>query len=248
VGIIIHGRERLVTGYAEKREAAPVVALLDNFEGAETSTAHGEMTESVLLGTGLHDADVQRYRCGVDNPVPVEMILQAPAEKIGGALRAHVGLAGALLLKATSADLRQVLSEQPTVKVISQSQSQSAVRVAQPFYEAAVKDADFRARLGQALGVGADADLIRVGDQLFHVAETFLRDEEAVKDAKKEFLELQRVAEERGMVHVVAAGNLGEFGAELERKGHQLSPSAFRSIFVTDHSTVVGSLDENGAS
>jgi len=247
MGLIIKGQEMLRTGYAEKRESAPKVALLDNFENTQTSTSHGEMTESVLLGYGkLEDADVQRFYCGNGNPVPAEAVLQAPVEKLGGTLRAHVALSGALLLKATAENLRQIAQEQPEIRVISQSQSQSPVRVAQPFYEAAAKNPEFRQRLGKALGLGPEAGLIEVASELFAVSEKFLRDQEAVKEARKEYLLAQKQLHERGVVHLLAAGNLGEFASELEAKGVQFSPSAFRSLLVSDFSTVVGSLDESG--
>ncbi|MBT9584686.1 S8 family serine peptidase [bacterium] len=245
--MIIKGQEMLRTGYAEKREAAPKVALLDNFENTENSTAHGEMTESVLLGYGqLQDGDVQRYHCGNGNPIPAEAVLQAPAEKLGGTLRAHVALSGALLLKATTENLRQIAAEQPDVKVISQSQSQSPVRVAQPFYEAAAQDPQFRERLGKALGLPPQASLLEVAEQLFITSEKFLRDEDAVKEARAEYLQAERALNERGVIHLLAAGNLGEFSAQLEAKGVQFSPSAFRSVLTSDYSTVVGSLDEQG--
>lgn len=247
MGLKIHGQEMLRTGYAEKREASPRVALLDNFENVETSTAHGEMTESVLFGSGeLKDVDVQRYHCGNGNPVPVEAVLQAPVEKLGGTLRAHVALSAALLLRATTENLRQIASEQPYVRVISQSQSQSAVRAAQPFFEAAGKDADFRQRLGKALGLPPEASLIEVTEQLFSVTEKFMRDETAVKEARADYLQVARQLNERGVVHLLAAGNLGEFVSSLESKGCQFSPSACRSVLVSDFTTVVGSLDENG--
>lgn len=248
MGLQIKGQEMLRTGYAEKREARPKVALLDNFENADTSTAHGEMTESVLLTAGnLQDADVQRYHCGNGTPVPVEAVLQAPVEKLGGTLRAHVAISGALLLKATTENLRQIASEQPSVQVISQSQSQNPVRVALPFHQAASEDPEFRARLGKALGLPEGASLLEVSEQLFITSEKFLRDEEAVKEARQEYLQAARVLHDRGVVHLLPAGNLGELASDLERKGVQLSPSAFRSILTSDFTTVVGSLDEQGA-
>jgi hypothetical protein len=247
MGLIIKGQEMLRTGYAEKRESAPRVALLDNFENADSTTAHGEMTESVLLGYGkLEDADIQNFYCGNANPVPQEAVLQAPVEKLGGTLRAHVALSGALLLKATAENLRQIAREQPDIRVISQSQSQSPVRVAQPFYEAAAQDPEFRQRLGSALGLGPEASLMEVATELFTASERFLRDQEAVKEARKEYLQAQKQLHDRGVVHLLAAGNLGEFATQLEAKGVQFSPSAFRSLLVSDFSTVVGSLDESG--
>jgi hypothetical protein len=247
MGLKIKGQEMLRSGYAEKREAAPKVALLDNFDNADTATAHGEMTESVLLGYGqLQDSDVQRYHCGNFNPFPPEAVLQAPVEKLGGTLRAHVALSGALLLRATTENLLQIAAEQPEIRVISQSQSQSPVRVAQPFYEAAAQDPQFRERLGQALGLPPQSSLLEVAEQLFVTSEKFLRDEEAVQEARADYLRAGRQLHERGVVHLLAAGNLGDFSAELEAKGVQFSPSAFRSLLVSDYSTVVGSLDEQG--
>lgn len=244
---MIHGREMLFTGYAEKREAAPKVALLDNFMEAETSTAHGETTESVLLHQGgLSDADIQRYQSVTGHPIPVEAVLQAPTEKLGGTLRAHVAIAGALLLKATAENLRQIQREQPSIEVISQSQSQSPVRVAQPFYEAASQDPEFRNRLGKALGLQEGAGLYEVAEQLFATSEKFLRDEDAVKEARQEYLQAARPLHQRGVVHLLAAGNLGEFASQMESRGVQFSPSAFRSILVSDFTTVVGSLDSEG--
>ncbi len=246
MGLILQGREMLRTGYAEKRELSPRVALLDNFENAESTTAHGEMTESVLLGQGLRDEDIQRFHCGNGNPVSVEQVLQAPAEKVGGLLRAHVAVGSALLLKATSENLRLLAEQHPEIQVISQSQSQTPIRISQPFLEAARSDEAFRERLGKALGLPPNSALREVADELFIVAERFMRDEEAVKEARQEYLQLQRQLHERGVVHLLPAGNLGQLAQQLEADGHQLSPSAFRSLLSSDFTTVVGSLDAEG--
>ena len=246
MGLTISGREMLRTGYAEKREQAPRVALLDNFENCQNTTAHGEMTESVLLGQGLKDEDIQRFHCGSGNPVSVEQVVEAPANKLGGLLRAHVTAGAALLLKATSENLRTVLNEHPEIQVISQSQSQSPIRISQPFFEAARQDEDFRARLGQALGLPPKSEFREVADELYVVAERFMREEEAVQQAKQEYLQLQRQLHERGVMHLLPAGNLGQFATQLETAGHQLSPSGFRSLLASDFTTVVGSLDALG--
>lgn len=230
----------LVHGLAEKREARPKVALLDNFDGP-----HGAMTESVLLSPGgLQEAEVQRYFCGSGNSVAAEEIFEAPPEKLRGLLRRHIGEAGNLLLEATSLNLRQILQEQPEVRVISQSQSQCPIRVALPFYEKAQTDAAFREKLARTLLLPPEATAVEVGDELFSTAETILREE--TREARKEYLGLERELNQKGVVHLLPAGNLGELSAQLEKAGHQLSPSGFRSILCNDFTTVVGSLDEQG--
>ena len=62
--------QKIFTGYAEKKEVRPKVAVLDNFLGADQSVTHGEMTESVILTTGgLQDSDVQRMENSLSTSV-----------------------------------------------------------------------------------------------------------------------------------------------------------------------------------
>ncbi|MBI3927275.1 MAG: S8 family serine peptidase [Armatimonadetes bacterium] len=238
---------RVEAGYAEKKEARPSVALLDTFEKSDTGTAHGEMVESVLLRSGpLKDEDVQRFQNAYRVDRSPQAVVDAPAATLLQDYGEFVAQAAAVFLKATSANLRTILEENPSIRVISQSQSQSAGRIVSLVYPGLKDDPGFQARLGQALGLGKEAPLPELVEQLLERAETVLREDPAVAAARREYLHLERQAYERGLVHVVPAGNLGQFAAEIEQLGASSSSSTFRSLLANEYTTVVGSTDERG--
>lgn len=238
----------IITGYAEKRETAPRVALFDSFEGADTGTAHGEIVESVLLDAGrLTDPDVQRMHCAYTTDFPPERVLTAPAEELAETYKTFVTQAGVRFLEATTANLERVLDELPTVRVVSQSQSQSPGRLVEMFFGPLTEDPDFQARARAAFDVPSDQPLEKLLERLFEVTETTLRQSPETRQAEGAYAQQARKAYERGVLQVVPAGNLGAFATRVEGMGVATSPSAYRSLLVNDYTTVVGSLDQSGA-
>lgn len=242
----IRSSSALRTGYAEKKEVQPKVALVDNFRNADTSLAHGEITDSVLTIHGqLEDSDVQRLHGETAPPFHPTEVYEAPAEEILGKYTNFVTGAATSFLDMTSDNIELVLNEMPSVKVISQSQSQTPTRLVQTFLDPLQNDADFRSRIAKGLGLESDS-LGQVLSSLTQHTETALRQSELVQDASKRYEQLAEQAYDAGVSNIIAGGNQGELAEQFKAYGAETSPSAFRSILVNDHVTVVGASTKDG--
>jgi hypothetical protein len=231
---------KILSGPAEAWQKSARVALLDNFQNTQNGLAHGEMTESVLLSQGLSDQEIQRFHCGSSNDVDLSQLNKLKGGKLRALIQEFAHQAGQGILKATSANLTHILQEHPNIRVISQSQSQSPLRIGQTFFAEAQKDDLFRRNLAVAFELMPDTPLPEVAESLFAFCEQAVRQD---SPARREYLGLSRQVAEKGIVHLVAGGNLGEFAATT---GAKLSPSAARSLLANDFTTTVGASDAQG--
>lgn len=235
--------QKIFTGYAEKKEVRPKVAVLDNFLGADQSVTHGEMTESVILTTGgLQDSDVQRMENSLSTSVKEIFDSQGDPESVrdfirGGAVR---------FLNANTANLKLLAEEQPDLKIVSQSQSQSPGRMAQTIAELEQDFPGLQELVGRGLGLESGANQAEVLQAVILASEEIFRDDSEVKQARAEYETQAASASERGVVQVVAAGNLGHFAQSLAQAGVKAAPDTYRSLLVNDFTTVVGALTDEG--
>jgi len=236
--------QRIFTGYAEPKEQKPKVALFDRFQGHEDQTVHGEVSESVLLTAGeLLDQDVQRmessYATSVGDLFDAE---SDPAEALDDFIRN----AAVDFLNTNSSNLDLLAAEQPSVKVVSQSQSQSPARLAQMVSGLESTFPGLQERVGAGLGLPVEATQAEVLEKFIIRAEEIFAGDEAVTFARSDYEKRAEEAFDRGVVQVVAGGNLGHFSQALSEAGVKTSPSSFRSLLANDYTTVVGALNKAG--
>jgi Subtilase family len=235
------------TGFAEAKKANPKVAILDSFRDADSTLAHGEMVESVMLTHGrLENADIQRYHAESGPFISPQEILETPTEQVLEAYDYFTQGATASFFNMVSDNLEQVMAEQPGIKVINQSQSQTPARLAEPFLATVFEDDRFRARLAQRLDLPEDSSGSVVATSLLQHTENLMSNDQDVNQARKRYETTAKEAFDRGIVNVVAAGNQGSLAATLAEQGVGLSPDAFRSILVNDWVTVVGGATKDG--
>lgn len=241
---------QLANGYAEPKEAAAKVALFDDFDGENLGTEinfpHGQAVESILLShSELKDQDVQR----VQNAPPSTDINQLMQEKhlpFDQAFRAMVARNIAKFYLTTTINVRNILNENPTVKVISQSQGETSARQVEQLFPNLANNPKTLSTVAQHFQLPAEASLKEVCQALLNEADRISSSNEVCQKARQEFVKAAKEAQDRGVTYLVAAGNHGDFGRELESIGVEASASAFRNVLVNDHVTVVGATDAQG--
>ncbi|MEW6277493.1 MAG: S8 family serine peptidase [Candidatus Eremiobacterota bacterium] len=233
---------RRLTGRMDRDTDDAGIAILDDFTpDAGEEVAHGEKVEQVLMDSGGFDEDdVERYQN--TGGVSIEPLLAVGEDEFGGELDAYIEGRFVGLLEATSDNLEEILQDHD-IRVINQSQSVSEARVTARLWAQAQDDPEFRRQLERELGLASpaeDADLLQaLVDRVDHVVEGSQR----VQEAQQRYDGLTAELDERGVVYVVTAGNLGSFAREMERLGVEGDADFFHSAFDNGHTTVVGASD-----
>lgn len=233
-------------GMAEKAEANPKLAILDDFDGDPAGFPHGQAVESVLLShSDLTDADVQRYQ----NDAPqahLGKLMNEHGLDFHTAFRTVVSRNVAHFYLQTTLNLRQIASEQPGIKVISQSQGETPGRLLESIFNTIQTNESVRQHATHSLGLPPDAPLSEISQKLLNSADQVLAQNEFCQKARDEYTKTTKELYQNGVSYLVAAGNHGEFGALLKSMGVEAGPATFRNILVNDYVTVVGATDQNG--
>lgn len=235
------------TGYAEPKEKAPLVAVMDNFRDAESQLAHGEICESVMmLHGGLKDEEIQRLHAESGPNVWPQDILEAPSDQVVSAYDTFTTEATVSFFNMVSDNLQLVLDQQPSVRVINQSQSQTPVRLMEPLLQPLFEQAEFRERVAQGLGLDPASEPSSIVSQLLSHTETVLKEDPAVEQARERYTATARAAYEHGILNVIAGGNQGALANQLQSAGVVTSQDSYRSILLNDYVTVVGAATKAG--
>ena len=236
----------LRSGYAEKKEQRPSVALVDNFR-EDSGIAHGQITESVMiLHGGLGDEDIQRLHGESGAPFDPRLLLDCPADQLVEAYDAFTVGATASFLNMVSDNLDLVSTELPSVRVLNQSQSQTPARLVEPFLQPILGEPEFRSRLAEALELPAQAEPKQVITSLLAHTENTLATNPELDEAKERYALSAKQAFDQGLVNVIAGGNQGALASKLTDLGVESSPNAYRSVLLNDWVTVVGAATADG--
>lgn len=240
------------------------IAIFDSFDNAGDPgvTTHGEKVEQVILDAGFQDEDIQRYDTGGGSSM--SPLLNAAEGELAEPLDGYIEDRFSGLLNATSDNLESILEDPDSdIQTINQSQSVCEARVVESLFletdgqvdqnlspaERALalqKEAEFRENLCDELGLPADATDGELLQALTDRVHAVTEDSEEVQLAQQRFDRLSAEADRRGIVHVVTAGNLGDFAIELEELGVDVPEGFFQSAFDNGHTTVVGATDDDG--
>lgn len=235
----------LSNGYAEPRERAPRVAVLDDFDGDPKGFPHGQAVESVLLSHSDLKADqVQRIQNDSPQADLTKLIKQDKLDFLT-AFRTMTAQNLTGFYTATAANLQMIVREQPSVQVISQSQGETTAHQLEMFFDGVLDNPTFRQSVGRALGQ-PEATPAQICKTLMDEADAVAGKDPQVQEARQKYQLAAREVYNQGVTYVVAAGNHGGFARDLEGLGVETSPSAFRNILVCDYTTVVGANDAQG--
>lgn len=237
----------LRTGYAEAREARPLVAVVDNFQAPPNEIPHGEIVESVMLTHGkLMPEEIQRLHGDGGGPFAPDEVVQAPPEKTLETFEIFaIGSTGGFYNQASD-NLRLIMDELPSVRVVNQSQSENTARLVEPFLQPLVEQPDFRSRLARGLELAPEAPAEQVITSLLAHTDGLLTQDELILEAKQRYDATSKEAFDKGIVHVVAGGNQGELSRQLRGMGVVCGPQTFHSVLVNDYVTVVGAATADG--
>jgi hypothetical protein len=240
-------RQPIANGYAEPKEAAPRVALIDDFDGEETGFPHGQAVESVLLShSDLDPSDVQRMQ-NAPAQARIEEIMRKNQVDFRRAYGAAVMRNVAKFYLSTAQNLQTIVTEQPTVKVVSQSQGETSARLMGDLLSGLRANEAMRRHANESFGLPADAPLPELCEALLAEADSIIAGNEFVVKARTEYLKSARALEEKGIVYLVAGGNHGDLAYQMQQMGVKSSPSAYRNIFASEYATVVGANTPEGA-
>lgn len=244
---ISNQRPPIANGYAEPKEVAPKIAIIDDFDGEETTGfPHGQAVESVLLShSDLQGSDVQRLQNAPEQARVVD-IMNGSKVDFRRAFGASVIRNVAKFYLSTAQNLQTVVNEQPTVKVISQSQGETPARQVEQLLEGLKKSETMRGYALQAFDLPPGTPLPELCEKLLEESETLIANNELVGKARQEYLKAAKAVEDKGITYLVAGGNHGDLAYTFEQMGVRANPSVYRNIFATEYATIVGAHDASG--
>lgn len=205
--------------------ADDAIALFDTFGEGIT---HGDDVRHVVEENSKYDG-------GEIRPVRVG---STPAPR-GASLDERIEHRVTSFLDSTSDAIQGILDNRGQINVINQSQSISPVRVVEDLWREVRNDPKERAALAKELGLDADATDKELLQALAdHVDKVFETSPEIAK-AKERYDALSAELEEAGILHVVTAGNTGDFLDELDDLGVTYDRDFSNSVLFNEHKIVV---------
>lgn len=236
------------SGLAEAYQPGASVALFDDFRDTAGRTTHGEETENVMMQAGLRDEDIQRYHCGEGGTSLRGLTDAQNPRQFHHEFNGFIEDSFTNLLDSTSDNMEQILDDPNSqIKVINQSMSASPARVTANLLRAGNKDPQLEARLKHELGLPPDCTreqyVQALADRVQNVSETSPR----IQESRERYDDLSAEASERGINHVLAAGNNGVDAAQLRELGVDVPPSFFHNDLANDYTTSVGALNADGS-
>ncbi len=237
-----------IARYAEPKERNARVAIFDGFAEKGEKPQHGDSVEKIVLGTtGLKDKDVQNFQNSYELSLGEEDVFKSKPESLLSTLQSYTEEVVTGFLQATRNNVETILADPKNkIRVINQSQSQCAARVARPFIEKLEKDENFRLATKEALGLQLRARTDTVAQALLEEVQKTFDESEKIDRAEQAYLKTSKKAFDKGIVHVITAGNLGRVAAKWEENGIKAPPNAYRSVLANDYATVLGATDSRG--
>ncbi len=235
------------SGLAERYQPGATVAVFDNFRDTANRTTHGEQVENVMMQQGLSDQDIQRFHNAEEGTSLRPLADAQNPRQFHNALNSCIENSFTGLLNATSNNMEQILDDPNSqVRVINQSQSMSSADVTHHLLSVAGQDPQVRSRLIQELGLPEDCSKQQFVQALANRVRNVEQNSPRVRAEKERYQALSEEAADRGINHVVAAGNNGEEATALRRLGVEVPPDYFTSVLENEHTTSVGALNRNG--
>ncbi len=209
-----------ISGRFDAGKAGANIAVFDSF-GLGTEATHGEDVISVIGATGgFGDQNIQRFTTG--NRVPLlETVRNAPPGQATQNLGTYVEATKSGLLEATSNNLETILTN-PTsqgITTINQSQGMSKARVAERILNEMGNDPQLEAQVIGGLGLPPNAQGRDIVQAVSGFVDNVVDNSLTVSQSQQRHVQLSQLAEQRGINHVVSAGNEGAFAPPSKKTG-----------------------------
>lgn len=228
-------------------KAEPSVAVLDEFRGADEpgNTTHGELVEGVLLSQGLEQKDVKRIQ--VSPQGDVQKLWDEMSDGQEGALDRYVEDRMGGVFEGTTSALEEVLkNEDSSITTVNQSQGMSEGLVLKQLTSVAKEVPEFKDLLKEQVGLSPEASNQELLQALTDTIGDVNQNSPVIQQARERYLEVSQQLADRGINHVLAAGNEGQTEEALDAAGIKTGPDFFRNILANDNTTNVGGLDAQG--
>lgn len=201
------------------------IALFDSFG---PGTTHGDNVEHVVDENSEYSADEIRT-VGVGSS-------SAPA---GASLDEQIEHRASSFLDSTSDAMQGVLDNPGDITVINQSQSISPVRIADEMWRDVRNDPKAKAALAKELGLKDGASDTEVLQALVDRVDGVFENSKEIATAKARYDKLSGKLEDAGILHVVTAGNTGDFLDTLDEMGVEYDGDFADSVLFNEQTIVV---------
>lgn len=215
------------------------IAVIDQF--SDSATGHGQRVESVLSQSCEADHETLCFDNIHSTDHASTELGKLAVDEFRPALRRHVVQRYMGFYEATTANLKSALEQ--GARVVNQSQSQSVAKVVRFSVAQLRDDPEFAARVREAYGLGADAELDELSEAIIEEVHQTVESHPGILDRRQSYLETSRQAYEGGVVQVIPSGNLGVQSRAYQIWGIDSRPDTFQSVLVSPYTTVVGSVD-----
>ena len=228
-------------------KSEPSVAILDEFRGAEVpgTTTHGEVVEGLLLSQGLEQEDVKRIQVS-----PQGDVKQLWKQMAGGqedALDRYIETRIGGVFEGTTSALEEIVQDKDSaITTVNQSQGMSEGLVLNQLTTVAREHPEFKDLLRGQVGLPAEASGQEIVQALADTIGDVNQNSPVVQQARERYQEISQQLAERGINHVLAAGNEGETEDSVIASGIETGPDFFRNILANENTTVVGGVDAQG--
>ncbi|ADO75468.1 S8 family serine peptidase [Stigmatella aurantiaca] len=201
------------------------IAIFDSFG---PGTTHGDNVEHVVdENSEYSDDDIRTVPVG-SSPAPA-----------GASLDERIEQRASSFLDSTSDAMQGILDNPGDITVINQSQSISPVRIADEMWQEVRNDPEAKAELAQELGLEEGASDTEILQALVDRVDGVFENSPEIAASKERYDRLSGELEDAGILHVVTAGNTGDFLDTLDEMGVEYDGDFADSVLFNEHTIVV---------
>jgi hypothetical protein len=199
------------------------IAIFDDFGDGVT---HGDNVTQVVQDNSTAEATQIRQ-------------IETGGSSGGGSLEERIANRATGLLNSTSDGIEAILKNPGNIEVINQSQSVSEIRVVDDMWDSVKGDPEARGDLAEELGLPRDAEEKDIIQGLVDKVDEVFEGSEEIAEAKERYDDVSQQLEDKGILHVVTAGNTGDELAAWDAMGITHDDDFTNSVLFNDHTIVV---------
>jgi hypothetical protein len=199
------------------------IAIFDDFGDGVT---HGDNVTQVVQDNSTAEATQIRQ-------------IETGGSSGSGSLEERIANRATGLLDSTSDGIESILNSPGNIQVINQSQSISEIRVVDDMWDSVKNDPNRRGDLAEELGLPRDAEEKEIIQALVNKVDEVFEGSEEIAQAKERYDALSQQLEDKGILHVVTAGNTGDELAAWDAMGITYDEDFTNSVLFNEHTIVV---------
>jgi hypothetical protein len=158
---------------------------------------------------------------------------------LSGSLEERIEQRATGLLNDTSDGIESILKNPGNIKVINQSMGTDELRVASSMWNEVRDEPQVRGNLAEKLGLKRDASDKDIIQGLVNKVDKVFEGSKEISKARQRYNDLSQQLEDKGILHVVTAGNMGEVLKEWDAMGIKHDEDFTHSVLFNKHKIVV---------